>query len=285
MLILTAADLYTGELRASLALEPRPRAPAAPAAAPAAKDSFSDDPTAMLGEGHTFDLAALLRLPAARREYLVTAILLDKVSNRSRMKVVESGGYQDPAVDGFLRERLAGRLPLPEVMPAEAEPLPSYRPADESPPIPESPGLVLSIPRVSALAPDEPCIVRGSFRLPVLSHQKVKPPEPEKGRPPPPPPEDKARIPISLLLTGSVDHAPKVLKLVAPCYEPLVESEGKAFATGHFAFDLYKAPDLSISPQTYFIYGFAGEAMAGPVPAAFVRLPAEEAEPAAVSAW
>lgn len=283
-LILAVLDLYTGELRARLAIDAVARPPAAPGAPAGAKDSFSGDDSAMLSEGHTVDLATRLQLPASRREYLVTAILLDKPSNRSRMKVAESAGYEDPAVDDFVRERLASRMPLAEVTPAAGEPLPSYKAGEQSLAPPDAVGINLSVPRVSVFGADEPCIVRGSFRLPVLAQHRVKPADAKEGEPPPPAPEDTARVPISLLLTGSVDHAPQVLKLVVPVYEPLGDTDGKTdgqvIATGHFCFDLCGMPGMNIRPQTYFIYAFAGEVMTAAVPAAFTRLPAEVPETA-----
>jgi len=40
-------------------------------------------------------------------------------------------------------------------------------------------------------------------------------------------------------------------------------------ATGHFAIDLI-AEGLAAEPQTYFVYAFSGEVMAGPTAAALV---------------
>jgi len=279
-LMLAAVDLYTWELRAQLALPPRPRAVASTAAraAPAAPDSFPGDATAMLSEGHTVDLAALLRLPAARREYLVTAILLDQVSNRSRAKRVESAGYEDPAADAFLREYLARRMTMPAVYPGEASPLPNYRRQEQSPAIPADPGIVISVPRVSVLDAQSTCILHASYRLQICGQHVVRPGDP--WRPPLQLPAETARIPITLLLTGSADPRPRILRLVVPCYQPLDASAGQKIAIGHFSLDLCRMAELSITPQTYFIYAFAGEVMSAAVPAAFVRLPLEEPESA-----
>ena len=57
-------------------------------------------------------------------------------------------------------------------------------------------------------------------------------------------------------------------------------SAGQALAVGHFSIDLCRMAELVISPQTYFIYAFAGEVMTAAVPIAFVRLPLEELESA-----
>jgi hypothetical protein len=296
--VLAAVDLATWELRARLALPPRPAPPAPPSAsgAPPAPDSFSGDDTAMLSEGHTVDLAALLELPEARREYLVTAILLDQVSNRVSTKRVESAGYQDDAVDSYLGELLAARMKPPEVHPPAGDPLPVYAANEQSPPLPGRAGVALVVPRVSAFGPEEECVVRGSFRLEIRAQHRSRPkdaagpdrqpqaaPAPEAQAAPGP--EETARVPISLLLIGSADPNPLVVRLVVPCTEPVQVEGERPIAIGYFAFDLAKIPGVKISPQTYFIYAFAGEAMTGPIPAAFVRLPVEDAERATSSSW
>lgn len=281
-LVIAAMDTDTWTLRAQLALPSggRPAARRAPAGEPA-RDSFSGDDSAMISEGHTVNLAARLGLPASRRAYLVNAILLDKVSNRSRMKVVESAGFEDAEVDVFLREYLARRAKPQPVFPAPGEPVPNYRVQPSSPAVPDEAGLTLVAPRVSVFAAGERCIVRGSFRLPILAHHRVKPGD--NWHPPVAIPEEIARVPISLLVTGSVDAFPRVIRLVVPCYEPLIEGEEGMIAIGNFAVDLCSLPELQISPQTYFLYGFAGEVMTPAVPAAFAQLPADALEPEA--AW
>ena len=68
--IIAAMELNTYRLSARLAFanSPQPRSPNGTAAGSrsGAKDSFSNDPTAMAAEGSTLDLATLLRLPAGR---------------------------------------------------------------------------------------------------------------------------------------------------------------------------------------------------------------------------
>ena len=280
-LIITAMDLDTWTLRAQLALPAGGRATRRAPLGEPARDSFSGDDSAMISEGHTVNLAAHLGLPASRRSYLVNAILLDQVSNRSRMKVVESAGFEDAEVDVFLREFLASRAkPLP-VFPAVGDPVPDYGSQKSSPEVPDETGLTLIAARVSAFSPGERCIVRGSFRLPILAQHRIK--IGDDWHPPIAIPEEVARVPISLLVTGSVDAQPQVFRLVVPCYEPLMEREGETLAVGQFAIDLCALPGVRISPQTYFLYGFAGEVMTPAVPAAFVQLPADALEPEA--AW
>lgn len=316
-LIIAAVNLNTYELRARLALPDiwRPVRAAEAAGASAGRDSFSGDDSAMLSEGHTIDLATRLSLPAVRGEYLLTAILLDQVSNRCRMKLRDSAGYDDPAVDDFVREYLASRQMRPPLFPAAALPLPSYQHQEGSPPVPEQPDISLSVTRVSVFAPGARCIVKGSFRLPIQPHHVVEPVaqaaeiasvhEQAPGAAVPqapvagftasvadqavdaaaaapgaaaavPAPVETARIPITLLLTGSADPRPQLVKLVVPSYAPLETLDGRTLAVGHFSFDLCRHADLMITPQTHFIYAFSGEVMTPAVPAAFVRLPEEE---------
>lgn len=274
--IITAMDLGTYELRARLALPALGWQPAAaePAGGPAGRDSFSDDDSAIVAEGHTIDLAARLGLPAARGEYLVTAILLDQVSNRCRMKVVEAAGFQDPEVDQFLREYRASRLKPPKIHPEAAEPLPSYRRHDNSPEIPAEPGIALSVTRVQLFSPKTQCVLAASFRLPIQPQHVVKPVKAENE--PATVPEGTALVPISLLLTGSADPAPQIVKLVVPSYAPLESAAGQTVAVGHFSLDLCRMANLLVTPQTYFIYAFSGEVMTSAVPTAFARLPEEE---------
>ena len=264
--IIAAMELNTYRLSARLAFanSPQPRSPNGTAAGSrsGAKDSFSNDPTAMAAEGSTLDLATLLRLPAGRSEYLVTLISFDRVSNRCRMKLVEAAGYEDPAVDEFLREYRAKRLAPPMPFPECAEPLTSFRREDNSPNIPIEPGIALSVARVNVFAPTTRCVLAGSFRLPIYPQHIVRPPR-----------LDVAIVPITLLVTGSVDPEPKILRLFVPSYEPLISVDGRPLAVGYFSFDLCRMTNLLVTPQTWFIYGFSGEVMTAPVPTAFAKLP------------
>ncbi|HEY2379966.1 MAG TPA: hypothetical protein VGK48_02175 [Terriglobia bacterium] len=264
--LITAIELGTYRLSARLAFPASLyRRPGNGAARTGVKDSFSNDSTAMIGEGSTLDLAALLRLPVYRSEYLVTLISLDRVSNRCRMRLLEAAGYEDPAVDDFLREYRASRVPPPKPFPEPAIPLPNFKPMDQSPQITAGTGITLSVPRVNIFARNTRCILSGSFRLPIQPQHSSKPPR-----------EDIATVPISLLITGSVDPEPRILRLFVPTYQPLESSGGRTIASGYFSFDLCGMTNLLSIPQTWFIYGFSGEVMTAPVPTAFAKLPDEE---------
>ena len=279
--VIAAMEPGSNELRARLALPMAARRPAPAGGPPAGRDSFSGDDTAMMSEGHTIDLASRLGAPAARGEYLVVAILRDQVSNRCRMKLAESAGFDDPAVDDFVREYRQRKQKPREVFPAPEDWLPSYRRQDDSPPIPAESGIALSLPRVQLYSPKSRCVLAGSFRLPMQPQYAVKP-DHGASLPANAPPET-ARLPISLLITGSTDAAPQIVKLVVPSHEPIKTVAGKPFALGYFSFDLCKLASLRTSPQTYFIYAFCGELMTPPALTAFVRLP--EAERDEAESW
>lgn len=279
--IIAAMEPNSNQLYARLALPWSPARPAAPAAGnpPAGRDSFSGDDSAMMSEGHTLDLAAWLGLPRARGEYLLSAILRDTVSNRCRMKLADSAGFDDPAVDDFVREYRASKLKPREVFPPAADPLTSYRRQENSPALPDEPGIALSVPRVQLFSSKTRCMVSGSFRLPIQA-QRPGAPDLEAGAPANAPVET-ARVPIALLITGSTDATPQIVNLVIPSYEPVKTAAGRQQAVGHFSFDLCRIARLLTTPQTFFIYAFAGEVMTPAIPCAFVRLPEAEQDEAA----
>jgi hypothetical protein len=263
--IVTAIDLYTSELSAALAFDAPETASPAPAG--------DGGPPAMIGEGYIVDLAELLRIPAIRGDYLVTIICLDRVSNRSRMKLVETTGYEDPAVEQFFKEHLVSRRGPPRVVP-EANSGPSYLPVyverDDSPAIPSEVGIRMVVSRVNLISTTE-CILTGSYRLPVagphIVERSILPSnEPSRAR------RETCIVPITLLLTGSVHPSPKLLRLAVPSFRPLTTAGNETIATGYFTLDLCQMANLT-TPQTYFIYAFAGPILAGPFPTAFVRIP------------
>lgn len=263
--VVTAMSSYTGELSAALAFDaPAHTAPVGQAGVGGAQD-------AMLGEAHIVDLARRLRLPLIRGDYLVTMLAMDRIIGRRRIRVVESTSYEDPAVELFLRHQLGARLDRPRVFPEPgSDPrsiLPLYEAMDESPPLPPDLGIELALERVNLLPATE-CVVFGSYRLPV-EPRHVTPATTLLTNPQAP----TAIIPITVLLTGSVDAAPRLAKLHVPCRRPLLEVDGQSIASGHFAVDLGKLVRIGITPQTFFVYGFSGAIMTGPVPTAFVRIP------------
>jgi len=191
----------------------------------------------------------------------------DFLSNRARVKLENSPrSFNDPEVGKFLEAR-RGKSPPPEVAPPPGNPLPSYRKGDDSPAIPDEPGIKMTVERVVVLTDDSKCILRGAFRLPVLPHEVVKPPaDPPQPNAPPPP---TAVMGITLLLAGAETPGPWVVRLDVPSYDPIDPAAEAPAATGYFALDLLAAgvPRL---PQTLFIYAFSGAILEGPLPAALI---------------
>ena len=131
----------------------------------------------------------------------------------------------------------------------------------------------------------------GSFRLPVLEREVVKPADPadaaalEKLGPEaqaqalregvawqdPGDAAATAVIPITIVATG-VDRAdPLVVHLHAPSYDPVDPTADVAVVTGHFALDLLAQRDgEQLRDQTSFIYALSGGALAGPATVAVV---------------
>lgn len=265
MAVLAAWDINAGRLSARMAFPKAPPAPPATAPKrPAGKgDSFSGDATAMISEAGTLDLAARLQLPLASGEYVVSLLCLDQAANQCRMKVVDSAAFHDAEAEAYLRALREEQMGPARVHPAAGQGAAAYTQLPASPAIPEDTGIALAAQRVTVLRPDRPCMLHGSFRLPVPAPAAKTPPGAGEAAP-------TAIVPIGLLLTGSITPDPVVIHLNVPAYAPLEKAGKERIAIGHFALDLCAHARLAGVVQTYFVYAFSGEAMAGPVLAAFV---------------
>jgi hypothetical protein len=232
----------------------------------------------MGGEGYLIDVRKRLELPWKRGSYLVSLILRDQMSNRVRVEL-KKGGYQDPAVDEFLEQTKHVPEPLsvwpPEGSPPAdaqgnddiAEALPSYREHEKSPPIPSTPGIALVADRVVPMGAGMRCVLRGSFRLTAKARHVVDPSTVPDGATPP---TFTAIVPVTLLLTGSDRAAPYLFPLRLPTFDSVPRDGNNHEVTGFFSVDLCELGEIAAMEQTYFIYAFSGEAMAGPVPMALV---------------
>jgi hypothetical protein len=204
-------------------------------------------------------------------------IMRERVSNRCRMKLVESTSYEDSEVDKFVSEFQSRQDGPPGITPQPAPAIASYERHPRSPEIPKEPGVALAVERVSVLTASPRCLVFGSYRLPMCSQDRVQmlsvPEQPKSPNGAAVVESGGALVRISLLLTGSVDSAPQILSMKVP--SRIITSGENPLACGHFALDLCKLLKFSGRPQTYFVYAFSGEVMAGPCLAAFVNLPAD----------
>lgn len=257
--LICAVDLATNELRAGLALDTG-KTPAEPL-----PPSDEDPGEGKLMEMIEADARGQIGLPWRPGRHAVTLLLRDKVSNTVTLQLTESTG--EPAVVSS-----SAPLPAPRVSPPTSDaPWPRYEPTPESPPPPDTVGINLACREVTTVGGGEPCLLRGSFRLPVLAHEGNRPPGPEEGASPAGyDPAATAVVGITILLTGSDAVGPFVLPLRVPTYAPYDPEQGDTTVTGYFTLDLWQMPTMPRSAMTYFAYAFSGETLAGPIPVTLV---------------
>ncbi|MDB5105011.1 MAG: hypothetical protein JWP91_2700 [Fibrobacteres bacterium] len=267
--VLTAVDLGTDSAFAYMAMESeRKESP-----------TYDGPPLEGIGgEAFTLDAGRQLGLPWTPGRYLIGVLLQDQASNRVRVDL-KKGNYEDPAVTGFLKEHDRNlEPPSPFPVPAlqtdgasgQRKPVfPFYSAWAQSPPLPEGLSLVMAadrvIPKTGNTAPA--CVLRGSFRLTILRRHFVK----QAPIHDPAIRTHTAVVPITVMLTGSEVAAPILIPLRVPVYDAVDKDADSATVTGHFTVDLAKLKPITGTDQTYFIYAFSGEAMAGPVPMALVK--------------
>ncbi len=240
------------------------------------------------------DLRKRLGLPWRAGTWVVTFLVRERASNRATIKLeaAGSGGFKDPAAAALLATQRRPRYPQPisPSLPKKGE-LPSYRAREDSPPIPDAPGIALLVERLVTYDDDSQVILRGSFRLPALEREVVKPADPadaaalEKLAPAaradalreglawqdPGDAEATAVVPITIVATGVERPGPIVVHLQVPSYDPVDPTADVAVVTGHFAVDLLSVRGgEQVRGQTSFIYALCGDALAGPATVAVV---------------
>ena len=271
--LVTAMNLRTGALRVTRftdsAQEERPLDPEPPPEP--GEEPPPDSSNDRISSLSTLDLRERLGLAWEPAEYLVTVILMDRVSNRVRVALAPTeSSFLDPAVAEFIAAEYARLRPLPPA-PPPGDPVPRYRAWDGAPEIPSEPGINLRADRVSAIREDRRAMLYGSFRVP-LRPQNIVRPDPNN-----PDPDQLALydgatavVDIAVLLTGADAPSPVQLVLRVPSYDPIDPAAPPREVTGHFALDMLRTAGMPHVGQTYFIYAFSGELMAGPVPFALV---------------
>lgn len=220
--------------------------------------------------------ADLIRIGAVNTSspgsYLLSAIVRDRVSNRVPMKVGQpAAAFNDAEVAKFLAAQRA-KLPASTVRPEEGDSA-IYGDAANCPPVPEKEGIALAAERVVVLDNDSKAFVNASFRLPLFVNDVVA--DPSKI-----PDGVKKRVAtrgpctgivgISLLVVGADDSVPRVIRLDVPVFAKIEGTPERPLGVGHFKFDLFSNEQILLSPQTYFIYAFSHEFMAGPIACAIV---------------
>ncbi|MCC7536349.1 MAG: hypothetical protein IT379_09055 [Deltaproteobacteria bacterium] len=231
----------------------------------------SPAPRGLIAQILVTELRERLGLPWTRGRYLVTALLRDEVSNRLVVEVDRSPvAHRDEEVERYLAAQRIERAPK-DAWPTPGDPYPHYRREPAHPPTPSDVGIAMTADRVSVrreggAVPGSAlgrCVVRGSFRLPVLPHE-VMPPATARSAGDRP----TALVGIGLVILGSEEADPFVLQLRVPSYDPIGPTA--RVVTGHFALDLLAMDEMPERAQTYFLYAFSGEEMAGPIRAAIL---------------
>jgi hypothetical protein len=234
-------------------------------------------PTADPGEGLTLnaiesDLRDALRLPWEPAKYRVAFLCREWVSNAVTTEFGRPpADFKDPEVEKFLAaQRKSAPVPPPEKVsparPADAAPggLPDFAKRDDSPPVPAQPGIEFAVDRVVVAKADAACVLRASYRLPVLPREKATPRGEAKEPPDVGDPKATAVLPVTLVLTASDAPGPWTFRLFVPTYDPIPPGADPAVATGHFALDLFRLENFPTTPMTYFVTAVSGPVVSGP---------------------
>jgi len=240
---------------------------------------------ATLPEGRTadaFSLSLTTRLPELpwRPGTWQTALLLYDCRSNIVVTRLDGNSSQDPAVQEFLAAQRRPGFPLP-IAPSfdptsPTSPANPYRPRPDSPALPAGPAISLAIDRVVIAGSGRSCVLRGSFCLPVLPRDVV--------RPLPGPPGSAAEqlgradgwgevgdplamavVPISILLTGDQRAEPILVSMQVPIYGPLELQPDGHVARGHFAIDLFGNVPGTLAIQSYAVWAISRGIISDPV--------------------
>jgi hypothetical protein len=252
-LVVAAVCLTTHRVLAAMAFD-------TPTEVETEDDGETTPPDGLCGATFELDAARRLALPSRQEKYLVLVLLRDRVSNGVVVEVAPPPGvFRDPEVERALKARLLSEGPR-EPWPPPEKKAARYRRLTNPPPAP-SLGITLQAERVVVLEEGEPWRLRGSFRLPLLPH--------ERGTDPTGP---RAVVTVTLLAMGSATARPRLASLALPAYDvshPLDRDEGE-FASGTFDLDLRTLPGLALPPQTVWIRALHGAGISAPVTTALV---------------
>lgn len=231
------------------------------------EDPDPDDPPAKtepIPDGYaaqmqTIELRERLELPWRPAHLILQAILLDLASPRVTSRLGgTSTQFKDPEVEKYLAAERAAVNPSAPFPVRSVDPNLSYRKTDASPELPAAPGISLRVDRVVAVEKDQPVLLHGAWRLPVMPEDLVKPANVEynqsHGLLGPDGAPYGAVVRIHLLVVGAADGAPKVYPLALP-----VSTVTDGSASGYFTLDIAKLPGFPIADQTVFFYAFSRE--------------------------
>ena len=133
-------------------------------------------------------------------------------------------------------------------------------------------GIDLSIESRIVVTAQASCVLRGSYRLPLLRHHLIGVDGLDAEATLSNFEEPVATIPKTLLLTGSETPGPFLIAMHIPSYDELIADSVAVEAIGTFALDLLETEALGHhEPQIYYLYAFSDKVLAGPFKVELLR--------------
>lgn len=246
--VLTAMDLVSGTLHAAFYIEQK--------SVKAPRDlEKNPPPPGSVARSASADLFKRLRIPRTASEYLVTVVLLDKISNRIRVKVGESGILRDNAA---FKMEIGKRIPdkFPRIEVPERRNRQDGKPQVSEVDVPQESGIegrveLRSVAQGNELEP----WLQLAYRLPFLGKElKGYNDSVDAGMTP---------VSIELLATGTRNPSPWVRHLAHSGIRNRVAGE-EAVIEGRMDIRLADLGGLQ-GNQIYYLYAFAGEWMSSPI--------------------
>jgi hypothetical protein len=266
--LVVGVDIAENVVRAAGAVRPTERE-----TGPEPKSTVPPSPTGMGAESFTIDLRERLNLPWEPSLIHSRLIIWDEVSP-ARPVTLKAGKFEDQEVVKFRTEQRE-KTNVAVVTPAPGEPFATYKRGKHTPAVPEERGIAIAVPRVFPLDEGEPCVMHAAFRLAILKRHIVPSTSVAKagteevfaqyaervkaGEAMP-----TGVVPITLVATGTESTGPYVWRLIVPTHDKIAWGEKGAEVTGCFSIDLRTLEGFDRRPQTWFIYAFSSEVMAGP---------------------
>jgi hypothetical protein len=249
--VLIATDLRRHRTFAAPAVEPR---------SPSDDDPPLSMPSATQVSARSFrvDLRARLGLPWESGELRVRAVSRDQISNQASI-LLKAGNKGARAA---ARKGVGESQAAPPIFPQPGNPLPNYGKAQDSPALPEEPGLRIVVRQTSGSAQRPSLPVYGSFLVPRSAVQIVSAAQRKSYRAPIP----YGVATVALVLTGREAPRLEKVELHVPVYPPAKGSRQPDQVAGYFALDLAAHLPILDRAQTWFLYAFCDELSAGPFP-------------------
>ena len=236
-------------------------------------------PSKAVPEGHGADAFRIVlnkcipEVASQTGQWHTTLLLFDRKSNRVATGV-ESDPREARAANGSEAAKHPRAYPA-RISPPVDEADHPYRARPDSPALPGESTIVLGSAGKVDKAPGRAWVLRGSYRLPALARDVVRP-LPGLGFPA----ERKAReagwedvgdpaavavLPVTIILTGDEDATPILVPLHVPIYQPIERIKGEQLVRGHFAVDLLALVGDKLRPQTYAVWAVSRQQVSEPI--------------------